>query len=62
MARNPREQFERLQAMIQRPGGRGFPGGRPPFGAAGAAALLIGGGMLISDSLFNGEIGLLLVV
>ena len=50
--------FRRFIEQMQQRGASG--GLRPPqppkgaFGAAGAVALLIGGGLLLSNSLFNG--------
>jgi hypothetical protein len=58
MAQNPREHLERLQMMMrQRRGGFGGFGGGAPGGARSVAALVaLGiGGVLLSDSLFNGE-------
>lgn len=63
MARNPREQWERLQVILQNRGSRGgfgfggFPsgGGRGGLGLSGALILLGVGGWAISNSLFNGR-------
>lgn len=62
MTSNPREQWERLQLMLQNRGKRGFgwggiPGGGPRgnFGLVGSAILLGLGGYVLSNSLFNGE-------
>lgn len=64
MARNPREQWERLQLILQNRGARGgfnfggFPGGGGRGGmGASAALLLVGVGIWgASNSLFNGEL------
>lgn len=64
MAGSPREQWERLQIMLQnrakagRGGGGGgfrFGGGAPLGGGAIAIAVLVAGGYALSASLFNGE-------
>lgn len=63
MARNPREQWERLQLMLQNRGGqggfnfRGFPGGGGRGGAGVSVALMLFGvgTWAVSNSLFNGE-------
>lgn len=63
MARNPKEQWERLQVILQNRAGKGgfrfgggFPGGgRGGFGATGALIVLGLGGWALSNSLFNGE-------
>lgn len=62
MAGSPREQWERLQVMLQnraRAGGGGgggfrFGGGAPMGGSALAIAVLVAGGYALSASLFNG--------
>lgn len=63
MAGSPREQWERLQVMLQnraRSGGGGgggfrFGGGGAPIGGpAIAIAVLVAGGYALSTSLFNG--------
>lgn len=64
MAGSPREQWERLQVILQnraRGGGGGgggfrFGGGRPLGGPAAAIAVLVAGGYLVSTALFNGKI------
>jgi hypothetical protein len=61
MAGNPREQWERLQVILQnraRGGGGGFKfgGGSPIGGPAIALVALIAGGYAFSTALFNGEI------
>ncbi|KAB8079077.1 band 7 family-domain-containing protein [Aspergillus leporis] len=61
MARNPRDQWEKLQVILQNRGNRGgfgfggFPsgGGRGGLGLSGALLLLGVGGWAISNSLFN---------
>lgn len=65
MARNPREQWERLQLILQNRGGRGgfnFPGGggggRGNLGLSVGLLLLGAGAMAASNSLFNGEYAL----
>lgn len=63
MARNPKEQWERLQLMLQHRGGRGgfgfgggFPSGGGRGGGVGVAVLVLAiGGYALSNSLFNGE-------
>lgn len=63
MARNPREQWERLQLILQNRGSRGgfnfrgFPGGGGRGGAGVSVALmLLGfGTWAASNSLFNGK-------
>ena len=62
MARNPREQWERLQLILQNRGGRGgfnFPGGggggRGNLGLSVALLLVGAGTWAASNSLFNGE-------
>jgi hypothetical protein len=63
MARNPKEQWERLQVILQNRAGKGgfgfgggFPGGgRGGFGVTGALIVLGLGGWALSNSLFNGE-------
>jgi prohibitin 2 len=63
MARNPKEQWERLQLMLQHRGGRGgfgfgggFPSGGGRGGGVGVAMLVLAiGGYALSNSLFNGE-------
>jgi prohibitin 2 len=63
MARNPRDQWEKLQVILQNRGNRGgfgfggFPsgGGRGGLGLSGALLLLGVGGWAISNSLFNGR-------
>lgn len=63
MARNPREQWERLQLILQNRGARGgfnfggFPsgGGRGGMGLSVAFILIGGGAWALSNSLFNGE-------
>lgn len=61
MAGSPREQWERLQIILQnraRGGGGGgfrFGGGGAPLGGSAAAILLLAaGGYAISTSLYNG--------
>lgn len=59
---DPRETWRRLQISLQQRGGQGFgggfPGGNPRGGAAaiGGLVLLGVGGVLISNSLFNGKL------
>lgn len=60
MAGSPREQWERLQVILQnraRGGGGGFKfgGGAPIGGPAVALIALIAGGYAFSNALFNGE-------
>lgn len=61
MAGSPREQWERLQVILQnraRSGGGGgfkFGGGAPIGGPAVALVALIAGGYAVSAALFNGE-------
>lgn len=70
MARNPREQWERLQLILQNKGSRGgfnfrgFPGGGGRGGAGVSVALmLLGlGTWAASNSLFNGEKQMLFLV
>lgn len=59
MAQNPREHLERLQMMLRqrRAGGGGFGGGPGGVRSIVALAVLGLGGVLVSDSLFNGEFG-----
>ena len=64
MAQNPREHLERLQMMLrQRRAGGGAGSFGPMRGGPGglrsviALAVLGLGGVLLSDSLFNGEFG-----
>lgn len=63
MTQNPREQWERLQLILKQRGARGgfgfggFPSGGGRGGLGLAAAILVGGGFwVLSNSLFNGEI------
>ncbi|KAL9047013.1 MAG: hypothetical protein Q9214_000299 [Letrouitia sp. 1 TL-2023] len=59
MAQNPQEWARRLQQTIQQQGSRGnFGGGsggppRIPIGSAAMAVLLIGGGLVVNNALFN---------
>lgn len=60
MSQNPREQWERLQVLLQNRGGPhlkrfGGGGGGRGFGAAGALLVGVGAIFLASDCLFNGE-------
>lgn len=64
MSGSPRDQWERLQLMLQNRGNRGgfggfggFPsgGGRGAFGGLGAVVLIVAGGYALSNSIFNGE-------
>lgn len=61
MAYDPREHFQKIQRTLQQRGGGGF-GGVPGGGAAGKGLLgLIAlgvGTIVISNSIFNGMIGL----
>lgn len=57
MGQDPKEAWRKLQqtlASAQQRGGAGF-GGNPRnlFGGAAGAALLLGGGMVLFNSLFN---------
>ncbi|KAL9614821.1 MAG: hypothetical protein Q9167_000731 [Letrouitia subvulpina] len=60
MAQSPQEWARRLQQTIQQQGRRstfgGGPGGPPriPIGGAAMAVLLIGGGLVVNNALFNG--------
>ena len=58
MAGNPREQWERLQVILQnraRRGAGGMPFGNPFRGGSTAAlVVLVLGGYALSNSLFNG--------
>lgn len=67
MSQSPKEQLERLQAMLQRTGGRGGfgmpmrPSGGGPGAGAVAALFAVGlAGYAISNSFFNGMICLCL--
>ncbi|KAI4164860.1 MAG: hypothetical protein LQ342_001493 [Letrouitia transgressa] len=58
MAQNPQEWARRLQQAIQQQGSRGNFGGsggppRIPIGGAAVALLLIGGGLVVNNALFN---------
>lgn len=64
---DPRETWARLQQTLQsaqRRGRGGLGGGLPKnvFGGAAGAVLLIGGGLVLSNSLFNGEHSILLEI
>jgi hypothetical protein len=61
MAGNPRDQWERLQVILQNRAKRGGAGGgfRFPTGGGGPAAaltVLLLGGYALSTAMFNGEI------
>lgn len=56
MSRIPKEQWERLQLILQNRTRGGFPSGGPRGFGAGAGLILLGiGGWAISNSLYNGE-------
>ena len=60
---DPRDMYQRLQKTLQQAqqrGRGGFPGGSPKglFGGAGALVLLVGGGLFVSNALFNGMLHL----
>jgi len=59
MAYDPREHFQKIQRTLQQRGGSGFGGGLPAGGAPAARGILaliaLGvGGVVLSNSIFNG--------
>jgi prohibitin 2 len=63
---NGQDAFRRLAKQIQRAsagGGGGFPGGnRGLFAGSGLLVALVGGGLLLNSSLYNGALELLVYV
>ena len=60
MAQDPREAWQRLQRTLQQRGRAGFSGGFPGGNAGRAfgplAIVLVIGGFVVSNSLFNGAL------
>lgn len=61
MSQDPREAWQRLQRSIQQRGragfGGGFPGGNAGKALGPGVILLVIGGFIVSNSLFNGMRG-----
>lgn len=57
---NSQESFRRIAEQIQRSAGKGgMPGGRGALTGGGLLVALVGGGLLLNASLFNGVYALL---